>query len=75
MLHQKETTEYGQWLRAQSPTRRHERGSGKNALRREFSHNFEGRKEGAQPPMVAGGGHVQTEGVDDECQIVFIWTP
>jgi hypothetical protein len=67
MLRQKEVTEYGQWLKAPSPPRRHDRGSGRNGQRRETSYNYHEKREEAQPSTAASGGYAKMAagGVDE----------
>jgi hypothetical protein len=60
MLRQKEVTEYGQWLKAPSPPRRHDRGASRNGPKRETSYSYHERREGAHPSTTAGGGHAKT---------------
>jgi hypothetical protein len=68
MMRQTETTEYGYWLRAPCPTRRQERGPGKNGPMREMTHNYQDAREGAQSSAVARGGQFQVEGRGtDDC--------
>jgi hypothetical protein len=59
MLRQKEVIQYGQWLKAPSPPRRHDRGSGRNESKRETSSNYYQKREGAPPSTAAEGGYTK----------------